>query len=88
MARVMLTTIDNPFSPFTEFGAWYNYDVASGYHTSDFLARILTDSDDMSDADIEVAIEQAVDEVVKFNVQGNYIKVVEGEPIRARTTAA
>jgi hypothetical protein len=88
MARVMLTTIDNPFSPFTEFTAWYGFDVSSGYHTSDFLARILTDSDDMSDPDIDLSIEQAIDEVVKFNVLGIYRKVVEGEPIPKPLTAA
>jgi hypothetical protein len=75
MKRSMLTTLDNPHSPFDNFGAWYAYDVASGYHTSSFLARILTDSDQLSDVDIELSIERAIDEIVSENVLGIYKKV-------------
>ena len=38
---VMLTTVDNPHSPFDEFGAWYTFDLQQGYRTSELLARIL-----------------------------------------------
>ena len=75
MKRSMLTTLDNPHSPFDNFGAWYAYDVASGYHTSSFLARILTDSDQLSDKDLELSIERAIDEIVSENVLGIYKKV-------------
>jgi hypothetical protein len=77
MKRSMLTTLDNPHSPFDDFPAWYAYDVASGYHTSSFLARILTDSDQLSDQDIELSIERAIDEVVTENVLGIYKKVTK-----------
>jgi hypothetical protein len=71
----MLSTIDNPHSPFDDFGAWYAYDIASGYQTVSFLGRILVDSDQLSDSDLELAIEQAIDEIVLENVSGIYIKV-------------
>ena len=71
----MLTTIDNPFSPFDDFGAWYAYDVQSGYHTSSFLARILADSDQLSEADEDRALELAIDEIVAENVSGIYRKL-------------
>jgi len=71
----MLTTIDNPYSPFDEFDAWNAWDIRSGYHTASFLARILIDSDQMSEADIELANEQAIDEIVFENVLGVYRKV-------------
>ena len=29
MANVMLTTLSNPFNPFTQFDEWYDYDVTS-----------------------------------------------------------
>ena len=73
--RVMLTTIDNPFSPFDDFGAWYTYDVQTGHHTSSFLARILVDSDQLSEADEDHALELAIDEIIKENVSGMYRKV-------------
>jgi hypothetical protein len=75
MKKVMLTTIDNPFSPFDEFKAWYTYDVSSGHHTCSFLARIVNDSDQLSEADQDHAIELAIDEIVRENVTGIYKKV-------------
>lgn len=71
----MLTTIDNPFSPFDEFESWYAWDVRSGYHTASFLARILVDSDQLSETDIELANEMAIDEIIYENVSGVYKKV-------------
>ena len=66
----MLTTIDNPFNPFTQFDDWYQYDEEKGYHTCQFLAKIARTSSDMSDSDYDFALENAIDEIVKFNVRG------------------
>lgn len=84
MLRHRLTTIDNPHDPFDEYKAWFAFDVAAGYHTPDFLARIVMDSDQLSDVDQELAIELAIDEIVRENVLGVYKKVsreVQEEPI-------
>lgn len=75
MQESMLTTVDNPFSPFDEFDAWYAFDERKGYHTSSFLARIANTSHEMSEADYNLSIEQAIDEVVRENVLGIYRKV-------------
>lgn len=75
----MLTTVDNPFNPFTHFDQWYAYDEQLGYHTTSFLARIAKTSDELSEADQHVAIENAIDEIVKENVLGLYRKVSETE---------
>lgn len=72
---VMLTTTDNPYDPFTQFFEWYNYDETAGYHTSAFLARITRTSDDLSEPDQALAIEEAVDEIIMENVLGIYKKV-------------
>lgn len=77
MASHMLTTDDNPFDPFTQFDEWYAYDEALGYHTCSFLARIISYSDDMSEADVDFAIETGIDEIVEQNVLGIYRKVEE-----------
>lgn len=71
----MLTTVDNPFDPFTQFDEWFAYDVSMGYNTSSLLARIVLSSDEMSDADQSLAIERAIDEVVLYNVSGMHRKV-------------
>lgn len=75
MIEHMLTTVDNPWNPFTHFDEWYAYDEACGYHTTSFLARIVRTSDELSDADQSLAIEQAIDEIVEENVNGLYQKV-------------
>jgi hypothetical protein len=71
----MLSTVDNPYDPFTQFDEWYAFDEAAGYHSSALLARIVRTSDDLSEADQSLAIEQAIDEVVRENVLGIYRKV-------------
>lgn len=75
----MLTTIDNPFNPFTEYGQWNAYDTQMGYHTASFLARIAKLSDELSEADQSAAIESAIDEIVKENVTGVFRKVAEDD---------
>lgn len=75
MTEHMLTTVDNPFNPFTNYDEWSSFDEDAGYFTSSFLARIVLSSDELSEADQDLAIEQAIDEVVKENVLGLYRKV-------------
>lgn len=71
----MLTTVDNPYNPFTEFDEWNAWDQAQGYHTMSFLARITRTSDELSEADQLVAVENAIDEIVNENVLGLWRKV-------------
>ena len=75
MALHMLTTIDNPYNPVTQFDEWYAWDQRAGYNTPAFLARIAITSDELSEADQELAIEEAITEIVKYNVLGLYRKV-------------
>jgi len=75
MVEHMLTTVDNPFNPFDSFDDWYAFDEASGYRTTAFLARVVKSSDELSETDQSLAIEQAIDEIVKENVLGIYRKV-------------
>lgn len=75
--EVMITTTDNPFSPFDEFDQWRRYDEASGYYTLPYLARVTRTSDELSFADQELAIEQAIDEIAHENILGIYRKVTK-----------
>lgn len=70
MAQHMLTTVDNPFDPVTEYEAWDAYDQHLGYHTMSLLARIIVTSDDLGEPDQEQAMEDAVQEVWRENVSG------------------
>lgn len=71
----MLTTVDNPFNPFTMFDEWLSYDIGKGYNTLAFLDRIAFSSSELSEADQSLAIQQAIDEIVTENVSGMWRKV-------------
>ena len=73
----MLSTIDNPFNPFTEWDDWYNYDSSHGYYTPALLDRVVFTSEELSDADQDLAIEWGIDEIIEEDVLGLYVKVVE-----------
>ena len=75
MIEYMLTTIDNPFNPFTNYDEWYAFDTQMHYNTCAYLARITKSSDELSDIDQELAIDQAMNEIVNINLTGKYLKV-------------
>lgn len=75
MIEAMLTTIDNPYDPFTQYDEWHAHDMWLGHHTAEFLARRTVTSSELSEADYNLAIEQAIDEIVKNNVTGVFKKV-------------
>lgn len=71
----MLTTMDNPYDPFTQFDEWNQFDERSGYYTTQYLARLTLSSPELSDTDQDVAIEIAIEEIVQENINGMYKKV-------------
>jgi hypothetical protein len=81
MSESMLTTVDNPFNPFTQFDEWNNFDTTHGYYTCALLARVIKTSDELSEADASAAIEAAIDEIVQLNASGMHRKVTsDGTP--------
>lgn len=75
--RVMLSTEDNPYNPFTEWDQWWAWDTSNGYNSMSLLARVVRSSDETSDElDLE-AIREGMEEVVFYNVSGKHILVSE-----------
>jgi hypothetical protein len=77
MAEHLLSTSDNPWNPWTHHDQWYAWDMEAGYHTLSYLARIIVSSHEISQADQDLAYDLAVEEILQFNLTGNYIKVPE-----------
>lgn len=77
MRVVALTTTDNPYDPITQFDDWYAYDELQGYGTAAYLGRIAKTSNDLSALDQAIAVEEAIDDIIKLNVLGIYKKVVK-----------
>lgn len=77
MEDCRITTLDNPFSPFTQFDDWYRYDEQHGYCTSGYLARIAMLDDNMPEAMWNAEYDRAVDEICSLNILGIYQKVTK-----------
>lgn len=73
----MLTTIDNPYDPFTQYEEWDAYDQQMGYYSCSYLARVAYISDELSRADRAKIIEEAIDEIISYDVVGFYKKVTK-----------
>ena len=75
----MLTTYDNPYSPFDQFDLWQMYDIEMGYQTCERLGKILKPllRDDMSDKEKEDAMDLAIDEIVKHDPLGIFVRANE-----------
>lgn len=84
MAATFVTTLDNPYDYFTEFDEWYAYDTSHGYdvigqpyNTLSYIARIANVNSNMTDLEYNAAINDAVDEICRLNITGNYRKIYE-----------
>lgn len=73
--RVMITTYDNPFNPFTDFDKWFLFDIEKGYNTCSYLARIAKTSDQLSDYENDLELERAIDEIISIHNNEIYKKV-------------
>lgn len=75
MKEYALTTIDNPFDPFSQFNQWFMYDMEKGYNSCSYLARIARTSDQFTDDENNKEIERAIDEIIKYDFLNIYKKV-------------
>ena len=84
MARnmeVAISTSDNPYNPLTEYDNWEAYDRQQGYHTPEYLARVVKTTNEFGDENYADDIERAIDEMVVLNLISwlhedvSYIKV-------------
>lgn len=73
----MLSTVDNPWNPWTHFNQWLAHDMGQGHHTLAYLARINKSSDEISEADQDIAHEQAVSEIIRIHDGEIYVAVPE-----------
>lgn len=77
----MLSTVDNPFNPFTNFEEWLEFDKEKGYGTCEYLARIVPFSEDGSESEKLTAIQKGIDEIIEADDLGLYIKIKKDSKI-------
>lgn len=71
----MLTTIDNPYDPFTNFDQWFVFDIVNGYNSCAYLGRVARISEQMTDQENYDEVERAIDEIIKYDFMNIYKKV-------------
>lgn len=82
MERVVyLTTVDNPYDPYSQWREWYYYDMVAGYSSCCYLDRVCHTSDQLSEEENLEEIERAIDEIVAFNPLV-YRKLVKMIPVQ------
>jgi hypothetical protein len=70
----MVTTVDNPYDPRTQFPAWYQWDVINGYNTCAYLDRVAHVTDDFPKEYNDRLVEEAIDEMIALH-NGMYKKL-------------
>ena len=76
---VALTTIDNPYSPFSRFDSWLNYDTEKGWNCCGYIDRVLSlnkiETSYLNEEEEDKKINEAIDSIVLNDPTGMYVKV-------------
>ena len=72
---VRITTIDNPYDPFTEFDKWFDFDVEKGYYTCSKLARLSNITEDMTDKELIEEEQRAINRLIEIDPLDIYKKI-------------
>lgn len=70
-----LTTFDNPYDPFDQFVQWRLFDLEQHYNTCELIARFVQFSDDMTQHEMDLENERAIDEIIKYDFANIYKKI-------------
>jgi len=75
ISNYFITTVDNPYNPFSQFDEWLLFDNEKGYGTCGYLDRIAQTSDQFTEDENEEEMERAIDEIIKYDFRNLYKKV-------------
>lgn len=73
--RLHPTTVDNPYSPFTDWTRWYMEDIRLGYHTLELWSRLALPMSDLDDS----ANDDALQQLIHYNFSGKHVAVVPSD---------
>ena len=71
----MLSTLDNPFNPFTEFSKWKKFDEDNNYFSCSLLDRLSFTSETLSDEQNQKILNIAITDIVDDDETAKYIRV-------------
>ena len=80
-----LTTFDNPFDPFDKFSEWKDVDREKCYKSCERVATFTKISDDLTQNEIDLEIERAINEIIKYDFLNIYKKVSKETTVEDET---
>lgn len=79
MGEYAVTTMDNPWNPFTEYEKWQDWDNKNGYTTNEWLALYALTSSSLDDETNEQIAANGINDFLAFNPFGIHFKVYKDE---------
>lgn len=70
-----LTTKDNPYDPFDQWNAWFNFDMQKKYNSCGLLARIAEIDDSMTEEEKQTEFDRAIRQILKYDFENLYRRV-------------
>lgn len=77
LPNFMLTTVDNPFNPFTDWDDWFAYDESKGYRTCSLVANLSRNSSCLSYEEQQKSNALVLDSILSMDCCGIYKLVVK-----------
>ena len=80
--EAMLSTIDNPYNPCTNFDEWYAWDQMAAIKENRatcccYLDRMSSVSDEVGENEYNQIMNDIIDDIVELNLNGKFIKVTK-----------
>jgi len=81
--EIRITSLDNPYNPFTHWKEWLLFDTNAGYNTCGRLATVTFTSDSMTHKEVYDEVEHGIEILMrtgcinKFGVPIEYKKVIK-----------
>lgn len=72
MKDVLLTTVDNPYNPHTDYTNWFIWDTSRHYDTQQMLSAQLIDDDSMSEEEFNDLYDIVANEIIDNDDLGIY----------------
>jgi hypothetical protein len=67
-----ITTKDNPYDPFTQWEAWFAFDMQKKYNSCGLLARIANIDDSMTEEEKQEEFRRAITQILKYDALDQY----------------
>lgn len=81
---LLLTTLDNPFSPFNQFEEWKEFDETKGYFTCNLLGRLSFTSSELTEEQNKRLQNITIRDIVDNDETEMYIMVTRNSRILAK----